>query len=110
MYVKFLEALNNDLNTPQALAVMWELVREKGQGEREKSAILLEMDKVLGLGLQEYIGVKIEIPEEVKELVEKRERVREQKDFTKSDEIRKEINDLGFSVEDLSSGPKIKKI
>jgi cysteinyl-tRNA synthetase len=105
---RFSEALNNDLNTPQALAIMWELVKSD-LPESEKAGILLEMDKVLGLDLATYIGQKIEVPAEVLELVEKRENAREQKDFTKSDELRKQIEEKGFEVLDTSTGPKLKQ-
>lgn len=105
---RFYDALNNDLNTSQALAVMWELVKSEIDSS-EKSNILLEMDKTLGLGLTEYIGKQIEIPEEVMELVEKRERARADKDFEKSDELRKEIEKLGYEIKDTSQGSKLKK-
>ena len=108
LYQKFKEALNNDLNTPQALAVLWELVKSD-LPDNEKAGIILEMDKVLGLGLAEYIGKPVDVPAEVMELVNQREAARNNKDFEKSDEIRKQINDLGFMIEDLETGPKVKK-
>lgn len=106
---KFLEAANDDLNLPKALAVVWELVKADIPSG-DKSATLLEMDKILSLGLNEYIGKKVEVPEKIQKLIEARERAREEKDFKKSDELRKEIKDLGYEVEDSSSGYKIKKI
>lgn len=106
---KFLEAANEDLNIPKALAVVWELVKADIPSAG-KSATLLEMDKILGLGLGEYIGKKVEIPEEVEKLIEARERARKNKDFIKSDELRKEIKELGYEIEDSSESYKIKKM
>ena len=105
---KFRDALNNDLNTPQALAVMWEMIRSD-YPTSAKAEVLLKMDKILGLGLEEYIGKKLEIPAKVMELAEKRENARKSGDFKKSDEIRKRIKKMGFEIEDTTSGPKIKR-
>ena len=49
---QFIEKLENDLNTPQALAVLWTLVKDKGVSPADKHATLLDFDKVLGLGLK----------------------------------------------------------
>jgi cysteinyl-tRNA synthetase len=103
---KFLEALNNDLNTPQALAVMWELVKSD---EKDKGATILWMDQVLGLGLDQVIGHPVEIPEEVWTLVNQREEARKSGDYQKSDQLRDQVKELGFEIEDSSTGPKLKK-
>ncbi len=105
---KFMDALNNDLNTPQALAVLHELVKSD-ISSGEKSATILELDNILGLGLEEFVAKQIEVPSKVLELVEKREQARAEKNFEKSDEIRKEIIAMGYEVEDTSGGPKVKK-
>ena len=104
---KFTDAINNDLNMPQALAVLWEMVKSDLPGA-EKSAVILEMDKILGLKLDDYLGKPLGIPTEVMELVEKREAARKSGDFEKADELRKEINKKGFSVEDTQDGPKLR--
>ncbi len=106
---KFMSSLNNDLNTSQALAVMWELVKSD-LSETEKSGTLLKMDEVLGLGFSEYFGKKVEAPTEVLELVEKREEVRKNNNYEQSDRLRDEIKKLGFEVQDTPSGPKLKKL
>ena len=63
---------------------------------------------MLGLGFE---NLKEEIiPEEVKKLAEERENTRANKDFKKSDDLRKEINSLGYEIKDLSDGYKITKI
>jgi len=104
---KFLEAANDDLNIPKALAVVWEMVKSDIPTS-EKSAALIEMDKILSLGLTELIGKKVEVPEEVKKLIEARENARKAKDFKKSDELRKEIKKLGYEIEDSSVRVKVK--
>jgi cysteinyl-tRNA synthetase len=108
-YDKFLAAINEDLNMPKALAVVWEMVKSDIPSS-QKSAELLEMDKILGLELNKYIAQKIEIPEEVQKLVGQREKARLEKDFTRSDELRHEIKKLGFEVLDSNDGAKVKKV
>lgn len=105
---KFKEAVNNDLNIPQALAVMWDLVKSD-YPTSAKAKSLLEMDKVLGLKLDEYIGKKLEIPKEVQKLVDQREQARKAGDFKQSDKLRHEIKKLGYEVKDTPKGSKIKQ-
>src|SRR3989344_581820 len=105
---RFMEAVNNDLNPPQALAIMWELVKSDYPSSA-KAESLLKMDKVLGLKLDEYIGKPLEIPAEVQKLVNERENARKAGNFEKSDKLRHEIKKLGFEVEDTPDGPKTKK-
>lgn len=104
---RFLQAANNDLNMPQAVGVLHELLSSKDPTS-SKSATILEMDKILGLGLDRYLGLPVEMPSGVAELVEKREQVRKSGDFKESDRLRDEIKDLGFEIEDTPTGPKIK--
>ena len=106
---RFLEAANNDLNLPQAVALMWEMVRSNTPTS-SKSKDLLEMDKILGLGLDEYLGKSVKVPENAMKLVEEREKVRKSGDFKKADQLRKEIKKLGFEIEDTPTGPKIKTV
>lgn len=108
-YKKFIEALNEDLNSSKALAVLWEVVKGK-KSESEKAAIILAMDQVLGFGLKEAMEQKLEIPENVQKLIDQRETARQEKDFEKSDELRKEIRKLGFEIDDSPSGVKVKKL
>ncbi len=103
----FFKALNNDLNTPQALAVMWDLVKSDYPSSA-KAESLLKMDQVLGLGLDKYLGKKIDIPDKVQILVDEREQARKDSNFEKSDQLRKSIKDMGFEIEDAPEGPKIK--
>lgn len=108
-YNNFLRALNEDLNMPKALAVVWEMVKSDVPSS-QKSADLLAMDKVLGLELDKYIGQRIEVPTEVQKLLEAREKAREEKDFKRSDELRNEIKKLGFELLDSSEGVKVRRV
>lgn len=103
---EFLAAINDDLNMPQALAVMWNLIKNRKVAAKEKYKLLLDFDKVFGLGLDKVKPIKI--PEKIKKLVRQREKYRKANDFKKSDEIRKEIEKLGFKIEDTEKGPEIK--
>ncbi len=106
---RFMEPLNNDLNTPQALAVLWDLVKSNDPTTNDQRlTTILKMDQVLGLGLDEFVGKKVLVPNEVMELVNQREVVRKSGDYAKSDQLRDEIKKLGFEIEDTPKGPKIK--
>lgn len=105
---RFLEAASNDLNMPKALAVLHELIHENIPLQAKSEAIL-KMDQVLGLELDKYLGKPLEVPEEVKKLVEQRENARKSGNFKLSDKLRKEIKALGFEIEDTPKGPKVKK-
>ena len=102
---QFEKAINNDLNTPEALSVLWNLLRDKkAEG---KMRTIREMDEVLGLNLLKK--EKLSIPIKIKKLVQKREKCRKEQKWQESDKIRKEIERLGYRVEDTAKGTKIKK-
>ena len=103
---EFKNAMDDDLNTPQALAVLWKLVRDKDA--KGKIGTIKEIDKIFGLDLLKE--EKIEIPNEIKKLVEEREEMRKKKNWKESDNIRNKIEKLGYSVDDTNEGTKIKKI
>lgn len=103
----FLAAINNDLNTPQALAVMWKLLDDPSVDPFDMAKQLLAMDAVLGLGLETCVGKPIEVPEDVLALGEQRETARAAKDWKRSDELRDLIAQKGFTVEDTPDGQKI---
>ncbi len=102
----FEKTINNDLDMPKALSVLWNLVRDKKA--TGKIQTIKEIDKVLGLDLLKK--EKITIPQEIQKLITQREQARKQKNYKKSDQIRKKIKKLGFWIEDTPKGPKIKKI
>jgi cysteinyl-tRNA synthetase len=104
---RFLTAINNDLDTPAAIAVVWDLVKSN-LPDGVKLNSLVKFDKVLGLGLEKV--VEQSTPSEVNELVKQREKARVDKDFARSDELRKQIAEKGFEIVDEEGGPKLKRI
>ena len=105
---KFKEFIQDDLDTPRALTVLWDVLKDESISSADKKATVLDFDKVLGLGFK---NLKEEIiPEEVQKLVGEREQARQNKDFKKSDDLRKEINSRGYEVKDTSEGQKISRI
>ena len=106
---KFQEALNNDLNLPQALAVLWEMIHSPLPAG-EKSTLILKFDKVLGLDIKKYLGKKIKIPAAIKKLLAERKMARENKNWQKSDDLREQIKNLGFAVEDTKDEQTLKSL
>jgi cysteinyl-tRNA synthetase len=104
----FKEALEDDLNTPVALSVMWELVHSD-YPTNAKAESLLVMDRVLGLSLHQDVATPLTIPADIEKLVQQREEVRQQKKWKESDRIRDEIAKLGWLIEDTASGTKVRK-
>lgn len=105
---RFEAAMDDDLNTPLALSVLYELITEtnKLSAENKLSAATTKnildfwekINKVFGLLIP---SSAIKIPEKVALLADERKTARENKDFNKSDELRKRINELGYEIEDL---------
>jgi len=104
---KFQEYIGDDLNTPEALSLLWDLMKDEKVSPADKKATILDFDKVLGFGFENLKEEKI--PEEIKKLAEEREKARKNKDFKKSDEFRDKIKKLGYEIKDLESGSKIIK-
>ncbi|MFA5778328.1 MAG: cysteine--tRNA ligase [Candidatus Paceibacterota bacterium] len=104
---KFKEYLEDDLDTPRALTLLWDVIKDENISNADKKATILDFDKVLGLGFE---NLKEEIiPGDILRLAKEREQARTNKDFKKSDELRDKINSLGYEVKDTASGQKISK-
>jgi cysteinyl-tRNA synthetase len=104
---QFSEAIQEDLNTPEALAVLWEMVHDVSLPTSARAHSLLVFNRVLGLGLENVLSKPLEIPDRVRTLVAKREQARAGKDWVESDRLRDEIAVCGFLVEDTPDGPNI---
>ncbi len=104
----FLSAVNDDLNLPKALTVVWEVIKDKKCPTAVKHQTLLEMDDVLGLALG-AVG-RLEVPGRVGRLVAERERLREEGEWLEADKIRDWLEQEGYQVEDTSKGPVVKRI
>ena len=103
---EFLEAINDDLNMPQAMSVVWNVVKYEKKSKK-LAEVLLDFDKVLGLKIDEKDEEKIELPEEIKKLVEQRKQARQDKNWALSDELRDKIVSLGYNIKDTKDGMKI---
>lgn len=104
---KLIEFMDEDLDTPRALTVLWNLIKDKNIKNNDKKATMLDFDKVFGIGLE---NLKKEIiPEEIIKLAEEREVARKNKDWNKSDELRKKVEKLGYEIKDTESGYKLNK-
>ena len=110
---KFLEIINDDLNIPTAMGLVWEIIRNP-QKSKQYAELLLKFDEVLGLDLinsKKYLddAQKVELPEEILKLVEERKKARGNKDWALSDKIRDELKEKGYIVKDTKEGMSIEK-
>ena len=103
---EFENAINDDLDMPKALQVLWKLLRDKKASGKIQT--IAKMDDVFGLDLLKQ--EKINIPKEIDELISERENARAEKDYKKADEIRNKINKLGYNIMDTNEGAKISKL
>lgn len=112
---KFLIAINNDLNLPQALALISAVLKSK-LNDSDKLATILDFDKVFGLRLdlaKDLNNQEIDfdaLDEDVKLLIENRQLAREQRNWEESDKLRDELKDQGYLIEDIKNGFKILKL
>ena len=103
---RFLDAINDNLNMPIAISVLWDLLKEEKSNDVYELA--MKFDTVLSLELNKKME-ETEIPIEVQELLRKREEARKEKNFALSDELRKKILNLGYLVKDTKEGQKVEK-
>ena len=107
---KFHKAINDDLNMPAAMGVVWEVVRNEKKSPKLAN-LLLKFDTVLGLKINEETTKEQKmIPEEILKLVQERKIARENKDWAKSDELRNLIRSKGYEIKDTKEGTQIDKI
>jgi len=118
---RFREAINDDLDTPKGIAILWELVKDESIEPKDKRATLLDFDTVLGIGLadgvkklKEALQVNVvstkDLSDEVKMLVEKREKAREEKNFDEADMLRDQIQKEGYTLKDTDEGTILNKL
>jgi cysteinyl-tRNA synthetase len=101
---KFDKAIFNDVAMPQALAVMWEVVKDSALNSATKWAILSEMDSVLGFSMDEMKQKTFDVEPELQALLDERKKARQEKNWAKSDEIRDTLKAKGWAVKDLPDG------
>jgi cysteinyl-tRNA synthetase len=106
---EFFDAIGHDLNTPEAVAVMWQVV-DSDLKPQKKLKLLLDFDQVLGLNLSLIKDIDLfSVPDEVELLVVKRQKAREAEAWEKADQIRQQIEDKGFEITDTKQGQIIRK-
>ena len=108
---KFQEAINDDLNTPRAIALIWDLIKDESVPSLEKLATIANFDQALGFDLvhqaelladQAKTAASAEVPADIQTLIEAREAARAQKDYQKADQLRTEIEKKGHKVVDAT--------
>jgi cysteinyl-tRNA synthetase len=106
---EFEEAIYEDLNTPRAIAVMWNMLKDEDVSYADRYATLMHFDKIFGLGLDEIKKEEVVISEEMQSLLDARAQARASRDFAESDRLRDEIEKHGFMVKDTSAGQQLSK-
>lgn len=115
----FMKAIGDDLDTPKAIAILWEIVKDKTLSKGNKRATLMEFDTVLGIGLSDErsdvvrelgIVAPSEIPDDIQELLDKREIARAVSNWDEADRIRELLNLKGYQLEDGPQGQRVSKI
>ncbi len=105
---EFKKIVTDDFNMPEAIALVWKLIKDPAVEPSDKSKLMLDFDKVLGLGLAGILEIakedKEEIPAEVQALSDAREEARKNKEWEKADALRKEIEARGYEVKDMEDG------
>ena len=104
---RFHEAINDDLNMPLAMGVVWEAVRYDKKSPKI-AKLLLKFDTVLGLKIdEEQKQQEVKIPKEILDLVEKRKQARQEKNWEESDRLRDLIKEKGYEVKDTRDGMEL---
>jgi len=103
---RFDAEVNEDLNLPRALAVLWELVKSDLPLAAVRATVD-SFDDVLGFGLRDWRPVAPDIPENIRALLSERERARAKKDWQRADHLREALSERGWRVEDSKDGQRV---
>lgn len=106
---QFLDAINDDMNMPVAISIVWEIAKEK-EKSNDFYELIKKFDSVLSLNLDKNDKEDINIPEDIKLILNERKDARENKNFAKSDELRDKLKELGYIVKDTKDGQIIEKV
>ena len=106
---RFAKRVNDDLNTPRALAVVWDMVRSD-LSPGVKKATLARVDAVLGLQVCKWQPPLQVIPDEIGSLVQQRESLRAARRWEEADAIRAQLAERGYAIDDTPDGPKVRRI
>ncbi len=118
---KFIERVNDDLDTPGAIALTWDMLKDESLSDEDKVATLLDFDRVFGLGLvnpddaartlasrnmRSYVD-EADLSADAIDILKRRETARADKNWVESDALRDELAILGFGVEDSPTGQRL---
>lgn len=106
----FMDRVNDDLDTPGALAVFYGVLNDSAMDRSTKSATVLAMDEVLGLALEDVVGRPLLVSDAVQSMVADRAKARADKDWAASDKLRDDILTAGFIVDDGAEGQKLREV
>lgn len=106
---QFLDAINDDMNMPVAISIVWEIAKEK-EKSNDFYELIKKFDSVLSLDLDKNDKEDINIPEDIKLILNEREDARKNKNFARSDELRDKLKELGYIVKDTKDGQIIEKV
>ena len=104
----FLEAINDDLNMPVAMSVVWDVLKNPKKSAKLAN-LLLKFDEVLGLNLKNYEKEELTLPKEVQNLIDLRNIARTEKNWSESDRIRDILIQKGYNVKDSKEGTIVEK-
>jgi cysteinyl-tRNA synthetase len=109
---QFNQKINDDMNIPEALALLWLALKDEKLSDAEKLFLVYEFDKVLGLGFKYLKEEKeeLDVPPEIIELAEKRIEAKKAKDFKLADSLREQIKQAGYEITDKKNEYEIKKL
>lgn len=103
----------NDIGTPQAIALIWKLLKDESISNEDKYATILSFDEVLGLDLKNAKKTEkevVEVPAGMQILLDARKIAKDNRDFVESDRLRDEIYRLGFVVKDGPNGQEVNRL
>ncbi|MEX0930477.1 MAG: cysteine--tRNA ligase [Candidatus Paceibacterota bacterium] len=107
-------ALNDDLDTPAMIALLWETVKDESLGESERRTTAEHILELLGIDLSSIADRKPltpeEVPSDIANLVRERETARLAKNFEEADTLREEITSAGYEIHDTDTGPTLTRI
>jgi len=105
---RFNEAINDDLNMPLAMSIVWEVAKNNIKSKKFAD-LLLDFDTVLGLKIDEKIEINEELPEEIMAIINERKIARENKNWGESDRLRDLLSEKGYNVKDTKYGMEVTK-
>ncbi len=106
----FKTALDDNLNTAQALSTMWSVLRDDELNPGEKLELLYRFDAVFGFGFKEMEREELDVPDDVAELLSQRDAARAEKRWEEADVLRDKIKEAGFTIKDSPEGSVLEKV